>query len=101
MYPNEMRKGVGGDFIFLTIIGLAMSTLTFAFGLLADLTLSSRLFRVKNVLSVCSAPLEVLVSILYWGLCAIDKTLVVPEELALPIIPDMYARCLISGLACR
>jgi hypothetical protein len=53
---------------YLTIIGLSLSTITFAVGLLADITLSKKLFAVKNVLSVMSAPLECLISLLYWGL---------------------------------
>ena len=89
-FPNPLHLGFGGDYQFLTIIGLAVATATFAVGLLADLTLSPRLFAIKNVLSVCSAPLEVLVSVLYWGLCAIDRSLVVPPELALPLLPDLY-----------
>jgi len=83
-----MSDSYGGQFQFLTIIGLAASLLTFSIGLLADLTSSPQLFAVKNRLSVGSAPLEVLVSILYWGLTAIDKTLVVPPELTLPFLPD-------------
>ncbi|KAK0703821.1 FAR-17a/AIG1-like protein [Lasiosphaeria miniovina] len=71
--PSPMSHGFGGDFQYLTIIGLALATATFGIGFLADLTLSPWLFRIKNVFSVCSAPLEVLVSILYWGLCAINK----------------------------
>ena len=62
----------GWHFQYLTIIGLALSTLTFSFGLLADITLSRRLFAVKNALSVASAPIECLISILYWGLRAVS-----------------------------
>jgi hypothetical protein len=53
--------------------------LTFVFGFLADLTLSRRLFLAKNALSFCSAPLEILISVLYWGLRSIKKELVMPE----------------------
>jgi hypothetical protein len=88
IYPNPVSQGYGGSFQFLTIIGLAISTMTFSFGLLADITLDPRLFAIKNALSVSSAPLEVLVSILYWGLCAIDKSLVIPPGYHLPFIPD-------------
>lgn len=35
---------------------------------LADVTLSRRLFLIKNLMSVCCAPMEVLISVLYWGL---------------------------------
>jgi len=66
-----------------------MSTITFAVGLLADFSLNPALFRIKNLLSVCSAPLEVLISILYFGLCAIDKGLVVPPEMELPLHADI------------
>lgn len=66
-----------------------MATITFAVGLLADITLSRQLFLVKNILSCCSAPMETLISILYWGLKGIDPELVVPKELALPLPPDM------------
>jgi hypothetical protein len=83
-----MSDSYGGQFQFLTIIGLAASLLTFTIGLLADLTMNPHLFAIKNRLSVCSAPLEVLVSILYWSLTAIDKTLVVPPDLVLPFLPD-------------
>ncbi|KAM7214693.1 FAR-17a/AIG1-like protein [Rhypophila decipiens] len=87
-YPNPVTMRWGGQYQFLTILGLAMSTVAFACGLLADITLSRRLFQIKNVLSVCSTPLEVLVSILYWGICAIDKTLIVPPGYTLPFLPD-------------
>ncbi|KAI1375520.1 FAR-17a/AIG1-like protein-domain-containing protein [Hypoxylon crocopeplum] len=87
-WDTPMSVGFGGHFQFLTIIGLALASCTFAVGFLADVTLSSRLFKVKNVLSACSAPLEVLISILYWGLCAIDKSLVFPPDFQLDFLPD-------------
>ncbi|KAI1767656.1 FAR-17a/AIG1-like protein [Hypoxylon sp. FL1150] len=87
-WETPMSAAFGGHFQFLTIIGLALAMVTFVVGFLADATLSSRLFKLKNVLSVCSAPLEVLISILYWGLCAIDKSLVFPPDLQLEFLPD-------------
>lgn len=58
---------------YFTIIGLSLATATFAFGLLADLTLSRRLASCKNTLSVASAPMECLISVLYWGLRAVSR----------------------------
>lgn len=87
-WETPMSAAFGGHFQFLTIIGLALALCTFVVGFLADVTLSSRLFKLKNILSVCSAPLEVLISILYWGLCAIDKSLVVPPDMVLNFLPD-------------
>ncbi|KAL2852539.1 hypothetical protein BJY01DRAFT_232577 [Aspergillus pseudoustus] len=66
--PNHANGAYGWHFQYLTVIGLSLATITFTVGLLADITLSPRLFLVKNLLSICSAPMEVLISILYWGL---------------------------------
>jgi len=66
--PNPINDSYGWHMQYLTIIGLSLSTVTFAVGLLADLTLSKRLFNAKNALSVASAPMECLISLLYWGL---------------------------------
>lgn len=88
-HPNEINQSYGWHFQYLTIIGLALASVTFTLGLIADLTLSHRLFFVKNILSCCSAPMEALISTLYWGLRAIDPELVVPKELELPLTPDL------------
>ncbi|GKZ38415.1 hypothetical protein AbraIFM66950_010604 [Aspergillus brasiliensis] len=87
--PNRANEAYGWHFQYLTVIGLTLATLTFAVGLLADMTLSARLFLAKNLLSVCSAPMEVLISILYWGLRLIDKRLVVPDWVILPMHADV------------
>jgi hypothetical protein len=84
-----LAAAYGGHFQFLTNIGLAIAAMTFAVGLLADLTLNPGLFAVKNALSVCSAPLEVIISILYWGIRAIDKSLLIPPEFELHWMPDV------------
>ncbi|KAL2351762.1 FAR-17a/AIG1-like protein, partial [Cryomyces antarcticus] len=77
--PNPINDSYGWHLQYLTIIGLSLATTTFFFALLSDATLSPRLFLVKNALSVASAPLEVLISILYWSLRAIDPALVLPD----------------------
>ncbi|KXT09963.1 hypothetical protein AC579_10265 [Pseudocercospora musae] len=77
--PNPANYSYGWHMQYLTIIGLSLATATFVFGLLADLTLSHRLFHIKNALSVSSAPLECLITLLYWGLRAIDPKLVLPD----------------------
>lgn len=67
-HPNPINDSYGWHMQYLTIIGLSLSAATFAVGLLADLTLSKRLFEMKNMLSVASAPMECLISLLYWSL---------------------------------
>jgi hypothetical protein len=88
-WETPLSNSYGGNYQFLTIIGLAASLLTFSVGLLSDLTLSPQLFRLKNYLAVITAPLEILITVLYWGLCAIDKSLVFPPEFQLDILPDV------------
>lgn len=91
IFPQLPADSVGGDFQFLTILGLGLSLATFAVGYAADLSLSRPLFETKNFLAVCVAPLEVLISVLYWSLCTIDRDLVYPPEFegGLPLLPDI------------
>lgn len=56
----------------LRIIGLAVSSVSFVLGLVADLLLSVRLFRWKNDIALIAAPLEVVISILYWGISLVS-----------------------------
>lgn len=67
-HPNPINASYGWHLQYLTILGLSLAAATFAVGLLADLSLSRALFQVKNALSVASAPMEVLISLLYWSL---------------------------------
>ncbi|KAK7970739.1 hypothetical protein PG988_009812 [Apiospora saccharicola] len=87
-WDTPMSSAYGGHYQFLTIIGLSLAQITFIVGLLADITLSPSLFAVKNALSVFSAPLEILITVLYWGLCAINKDLVFPPDFHLAFLPD-------------
>ncbi|KAK6864468.1 hypothetical protein PG990_006098 [Apiospora arundinis] len=87
-WDTPMSNAYGGHYQFLTIIGLSLAQITFVVGLLADITLSPSLFTIKNALSVFSAPLEILITVLYWGLCAIDKSLVFPPDFQLDFLPD-------------
>jgi hypothetical protein len=77
-FPTFINQSYGWHWQYLTILGLTVAYTTFIFGFLADITLSPTLFLIKNSLSLCSAPLEVLISLLYWSISAIDKKLIVP-----------------------
>jgi len=97
--PNQMSEAYGWHYQFLTIIGLSLVTVTFSAGLLADLTMSPRIFLIKNALEVASAPLEVLISILYWSLKAIDPKLVVADFLPpLALEPDLAFHAIPSAV---
>jgi len=88
-FPTMINESYGWHWQYLTILGLTVAYLTFIFGFLADLTLSPTLFYIKNTLSLCSAPLEVLISVLYWSISAIDRELVVPPEIHIAPIADV------------
>ncbi|KAL9597400.1 MAG: hypothetical protein Q9219_005153 [cf. Caloplaca sp. 3 TL-2023] len=85
-YSND---AYGWHFQYLTIIGLALATIAFFFGSLADVTSSYRLMRYKNAFSLVATPLEVLISILYGSLVSVDKELVIPKEFQLGLLPDI------------
>jgi hypothetical protein len=100
----SQNSSYGWHLQFLTIIGISISTLCFAFGFLADVlsasstsptsptdafassprTLSDYFFTAKNYLSLVAAPIEIVISILYWGLRLIDTGLVIPPDMPLP-----------------
>ncbi|KAF1845832.1 uncharacterized protein K460DRAFT_366684 [Cucurbitaria berberidis CBS 394.84] len=86
--PNAINESFGWHFQFLTIIGISISTACFTSGLLADITNSHTFYTVKNYLALVAAPIEIVISLLYWGLRAIDDGLVVPPDLPMP--PVLY-----------
>lgn len=85
---TPLQGTFGGSYQFLTILGLACSGITYVIAVVADLTLNPTLFKVKNVLSIAVTPLEVLISILYGTISAIDRNLLAPPEYRLPFLPD-------------
>ncbi|KAF4975911.1 hypothetical protein FZEAL_7384 [Fusarium zealandicum] len=88
-WDTPFSVAYGWHFQFLTIIGLTASLVAFALGILADVTLSRTLFQAKNAVAVLATPLEVVISLLYWGLRLIDPKLLMPEDFRLDIVPDM------------
>lgn len=88
-WDTPFAKAYGWHFQFLTIIGLTLSLVAFAFGILADLTSIPVLFQAKNAVAVLATPLEVVISILYWGIRFIDTSLLMPEDFRLDLLPDM------------
>ncbi|KAL9005986.1 MAG: hypothetical protein Q9188_001276 [Gyalolechia gomerana] len=93
MYPHLdccfRNEAYGWHFQYLTVIGLALATIAFLLGSLADVTSSYRLARYKNAVSIVATPLEVIISALYGGLVSVDKELVIPKEFQLGLLPDI------------
>ncbi|KAI8684350.1 hypothetical protein NCS57_00101000 [Fusarium keratoplasticum] len=89
VWETPLSVSYGWHFQFLTIIGLTASLIAFALGVLADLTLSHALFQAKNAVAVLATPLEVVISILYWGIRFIDPNLLIADGFVLDMLPDM------------
>lgn len=89
VWDTPFAAAYGWHFQFLTILGLSASLLAFAIGIVSDLTLSPALFTVKNAICTVATPLEVLISLLYWGIRAIDESLLTPEGFSIPLVPDV------------
>ncbi|KAK5990639.1 hypothetical protein PT974_08908 [Cladobotryum mycophilum] len=89
LWDSPITQSYGWHFQYFTIIGLAASLLCFTLGALADITSSSTLFQLKNAVSTLATPVEMIVTMLYWGITAIDPKLVIPEDIALPLAPDL------------
>ncbi|KAM5355816.1 hypothetical protein ACJ41O_002462 [Fusarium nematophilum] len=89
VWDTPFSAAYGWHFQFLTIIGLTASLVAFSLGILADLTLNRTLFQAKNAVAVLATPLEVVISILYWGLRFIDPKLLMPDEFHLGTLPDV------------
>ncbi|KAI8097219.1 FAR-17a/AIG1-like protein [Halteromyces radiatus] len=69
----------GGQYQFLTILGLTASTLAMTFKLLRYL--SSSLFHGPYIyLSNLATPVEGLISFLYWSMALYDRELLVPKD---------------------
>ncbi|KAI6246532.1 hypothetical protein HI914_05841 [Erysiphe necator] len=91
LFTNHTRIDgtYGWHWQYLTVIGLTITIITSFVALLVDITLSKTIFSIKNKLVLLSAPLEVLISILYWGLSAIDRKLVVPPGIHVDLLLDV------------
>ncbi|KAJ9157191.1 Integral membrane protein [Pleurostoma richardsiae] len=83
---NPKALQFGSHYQYLTMIGLALAYLSMIFGFLADVSLVPAFFDVKNIISVCSAPLEVIITLLFWGIYMIDPALLFPPDRQLPFL---------------
>ncbi|RKF64544.1 UPF0641 membrane protein [Golovinomyces cichoracearum] len=87
-HPTTVTKAYGGQWQFLTVLGLTLSCATFLFGLLADITLYAPLLFLHHKLALCSTPLETVVSIVYWTLSIIDPNLLVSPGIHIGLSAD-------------
>ena len=88
-WDSNYSRSFGWYFQLLTVVGLALSLVTFSLGLIADLTLSNVLSEANDTIAVLATPLEVLIAVLYWSIRMHDPALLMPEDLVIDPLPDL------------
>lgn len=80
-----------GHWQFLTNLSLAYSLVVFALGLVAHVTRSQFLFRLKNNLHPIALALEAVVAVVYWPLRLFFLKLLVkdPSKILIPMLTDL------------
>uniref|UniRef100_A0A060TGS5 ARAD1D33066p n=1 Tax=Blastobotrys adeninivorans TaxID=409370 RepID=A0A060TGS5_BLAAD len=88
-FVTPISQSYGSHFQFVTILGLTFTGIAQLFGLFGVLS-GIRSFRnIKAYMDLIAAPLEVLISVGYWGIVAYDRKLLMDPEIA-PIPPLMF-----------
>lgn len=78
---SAITKQFGGHYQFLTNISLFLTFVTLLLSLSHTLSPSLPFTReLKTLASIMTMPMEVLVSILYWTVLAIDPKLLIPQK---------------------
>ncbi|KAF0634913.1 hypothetical protein FPSE5266_09336 [Fusarium pseudograminearum] len=88
-WDSNYSRSFGWYFQLLTVVGLALSLVTFSLGLIADLAPADILFKAKDAVAVLATPLEVLIAVLYWSIRMHDPSLLMPEDLIIDPLPDL------------
>ncbi|KAJ4138789.1 hypothetical protein NW768_002662 [Fusarium equiseti] len=88
-WDSNYSRSFGWYFQLLTVVGLALSLVTFSLGLIADVTLNNVFSEAKDTIAVLATPLEVLIAVLYWSIRMHDPALLMPEDLVIDPLPDL------------
>lgn len=88
----ELSRQFGGHYQFLTNISLVLTFATLLLGMTRAVSPSLPITReLKTVASAITMPIEVIVSILYWSVLAIDPDLLIPQrKVADPLNPGQF-----------
>ncbi|KAI7899693.1 FAR-17a/AIG1-like protein [Cokeromyces recurvatus] len=87
-FENHYALGFGGQYQYLTILGLTIATIAFTLKII-------RYFIPKfstviyEIITNIATPLEGLISVLYWSMMLLDPHLLIPKDLpGIPLILD-------------
>ncbi|CAO1635493.1 unnamed protein product [Parajaminaea phylloscopi] len=88
----DLSSQFGGHYQFLTNISLVLTFVTLLLGMTRAVSPSLPLTReLKTVATAITMPIEVIVSLLYWTVLAIDPTLLIPSrEVPDPLNPGQF-----------
>lgn len=87
-FPTPINQTYGSHFQYLTILGLSVTFFAQVVGIFAALLNCSKLRAVKQSLDVICAPVEFLISILYWSIKMVDPGLLIDPRIAL--VPPLW-----------
>jgi FAR-17a/AIG1-like protein len=95
-----ISRAFGSQFVFLTVLGLVASYVVQVLGIVAAVTGSRFTKSLKDGLNKLSAPLELVISILYWSIKAYDPKLLINEEIQerIPLWVDVSIHLLPSAV---
>lgn len=88
-WDSNYSRSFGWYFQLLTVVGLALSLVTFSLGFIADFAPQDAFSEARDAVAVLAAPLEVLIAVLYWSIRLHDPALLMPEDLVIDPIPDL------------
>lgn len=87
---SPISKLYGGHFIFLTVWGLALSFVQSVVAAFAVFSGLRTVYALSNYLLMLSAPVELLITMLYWTINLVNPTLVLdPAVIQLPLAVDL------------
>lgn len=87
-FPTPINQTYGSHAQYLTILGLGLAHFAQIIGIFATILNCSKLRCVKQSLDIVVAPMEALISILYWSIKAVDPGLLIDPRIA--VVPPMW-----------
>jgi len=79
---HSRSESFGGLAKYLTFLNMCLQCIFFLVCLLADITSSKTINKIKDVMFASAAfPIGIFVAVIFWGLWAVDRELIFPKKL--------------------
>ncbi|KAF1801631.1 FAR-17a/AIG1-like protein [Mucor lusitanicus] len=87
-FENPYALGFGGQYQYLTILGLATATIAFGLKIIRHF-IPSFSPLIYEIVTNIATPLEGLISVMYWSMILIDPHLLIPKDMpGIPLLLD-------------